>query len=56
MHIHSLDEAFKSSSYLTETLLDSELGHSYEANKTAFNKSHNVKDDLWNWLEAPDNG
>ena len=52
---YRLDEGFKSSSYLTETLLDPELGHAYESNKTAFNKAHNVKEDLWTWYEAPDN-
>ena len=37
MRLHSLDEGFKGSSYLTMTLfLDPELGHAYEANKTAF--------------------
>jgi hypothetical protein len=55
MRFHSLDEGFKSSSYLTEALLDPELGHSYEVNKTAFNKAHNVNGDLWTWFEAPDN-
>ncbi len=53
--LNSLDEGFKSSSYLTETLLDPELGHSYESNKTAFNKAHNTKEDLWTWFEAPGN-
>ncbi|KAF8489526.1 S-adenosyl-L-methionine-dependent methyltransferase [Russula emetica] len=52
---HTLDEGFKGSSYLTETLLDPELGHAYESNKAAFNKAHNVKEDLWTWFEAPDN-
>jgi hypothetical protein len=42
-------------SYLTETLLDPELGHAYETNKTAFNKAPSVKEDLWTWFEAPDN-
>ena len=55
MQFHSLDEGFKGSSYLTETLLDPELGHAYEANKTAFNKAHNVKEAVWTWFEAPDN-
>jgi hypothetical protein len=55
MRLHSLDEGFKSSSYLTETLLDPELGHAYEANKTAFNKAHNVKEEVWAWFEAPNN-
>ncbi|KAF8498104.1 S-adenosyl-L-methionine-dependent methyltransferase [Russula emetica] len=52
---YRLDEGFKSSSYLTETLLDPELGHAYESNKTAFNKAHKVKEDMWTWLERPDN-
>jgi hypothetical protein len=51
----SLDEGFKSSSYLTETLLDPELGHAYESNKTAFNKAYNVKEDMWAWSVAPEN-
>jgi hypothetical protein len=51
----SLDEGFKSSSYLTETLLDPELGHANVANKTAFNKAHGVDEDYWSWLERPDN-
>lgn len=54
MPFHSLDEAFKGSSYLTETLLDPELGHSYEGNKTPFNKAFNAKEDYWSWVEAPD--
>jgi hypothetical protein len=52
---YSLDEGFKASSYLTETLLDPEFGHAYESNKAAFNKAYNVKEDLWTWYEAPAN-
>jgi len=55
MHFHSLDESFKSSSYLTETLLDPELGHAYEPNKAAFNKAFNTKEVFWAWAEAPPN-
>jgi hypothetical protein len=55
MRFYSLDEGFKSSSYLTETLLDPQLGHAYESNKTAFNKAHNVEEELWTWYEAPEN-
>jgi hypothetical protein len=55
MHLCSLDEGFKSSSYLTETLLDPEIGHASEVNKTAFNKALNFKEDFWIWLESPDN-
>jgi hypothetical protein len=55
MRFFRLDEGFKTSSYLTETLLDPELGHAYEANKAAFNKAYNVEEDLWTWFEAPDN-
>lgn len=50
-----LDEGFKSSSYLTEILLDPELGHAYESNKTAFNKAHSVKENMWTWFERPEN-
>jgi hypothetical protein len=53
MHLYSLDVGFKTSGYLTDTLLDPELGHAYESNKTAFNKAHN--EDKWSWLERPDN-
>ena len=53
--VYSLDEGFKTSSYLTETLLDPEFGHAYESNKAAFNKTYNVKEDLWTWFEAPSN-
>jgi hypothetical protein len=52
---YRLDEGFKASSYLTETLLDPEFGHAFEANKTAFNKAYNVKVDQWTWFEAPGN-
>ena len=55
MCFHSLDAGFKSSTYLTETLLDPELGHAYESNKTAFNKALNVEEDNWSWLERPEN-
>ena len=53
MHFYSLDEGFKASSYLTETILDPELGHASAVNKTAFNKAHNVDDDFWTWIERP---
>jgi hypothetical protein len=55
MSFYSLDEGFKSSSYLTETLLDPELGHACESNKAAFNKAHNVEEGMWSWFERPDN-
>jgi hypothetical protein len=55
MDRNSLDEGFKSSSYLTEALLDPEFGHAGEANKAAFNKAYNVERDFWHWLELPDN-
>jgi hypothetical protein len=55
MCFRSLDEGFKSSSYLTETLLDPEFGHASEAKKSAFSKAFNVEADLWSWLERPDN-
>jgi hypothetical protein len=44
VHINSSDEAFKSSSHLTEVLLDPELGHAYEPNKAAFNRAYNTKE------------
>jgi hypothetical protein len=55
MRFYSLDAGFKSSSYLTETLLDPQLGHAYESNKTAFNKAFNVEEDMWTWYETPEN-
>jgi len=55
VHFNSTDEAFKSSSHLTEALLDPELGHAYEPNKAAFNRAHNTKEVMWSWFEHPDN-
>ncbi|KAH9167780.1 S-adenosyl-L-methionine-dependent methyltransferase [Lactarius sanguifluus] len=51
----SLDDAFKSSSYLTETLLDPEFGHATEPTKTALNKAFGFKGDMWDWIESLDN-
>ncbi|KAF8259331.1 O-methyltransferase [Lactarius quietus] len=50
-----LDVGFKSSSFLTETLLDPEFGHATEPNKTALNKAFGIEGDMWSWLERPDN-
>ena len=55
MRFHSLDISLKSSSHLTETLLDPEFAHAYEPNKAAFNKAYNVKEVAWSWLERPEN-
>ncbi|KAH8978956.1 S-adenosyl-L-methionine-dependent methyltransferase, partial [Lactarius akahatsu] len=52
---HILDDAFKSSSYLTETLLDPEFGHATEPTKTALNKAFGFKGDMWDWIESPTN-
>ncbi|KAH9167779.1 S-adenosyl-L-methionine-dependent methyltransferase [Lactarius sanguifluus] len=52
---HILDEAFKSSSYLTETLLDPEFGHATEPTKAALNKAFGFEGDIWNWFEGPNN-
>ncbi|KAI0278946.1 S-adenosyl-L-methionine-dependent methyltransferase, partial [Russula aff. rugulosa BPL654] len=49
------DEGFKSASQLIEVLLDPELGHACEPNKTAFNRAHDTKEVIWSWLEHPDN-
>jgi hypothetical protein len=54
-HFHSLDEGFKSSSVLPETLLDPGLGHAYESNKAALNKALNIDVDMWTWFERPEN-
>ncbi|KAH9033355.1 S-adenosyl-L-methionine-dependent methyltransferase [Lactarius pseudohatsudake] len=51
----NLDDAFKSSSYLTETLLDPEFGHATEPTKTALNKAHGFEGDMWDWIESPNN-
>ncbi|KAI9450108.1 S-adenosyl-L-methionine-dependent methyltransferase [Lactarius psammicola] len=53
--ISNLDESFKSSSYLTETLLDPEFGHATEPTKTALNKACSFEGDMWSWFERPDN-
>ncbi|KAH9012304.1 S-adenosyl-L-methionine-dependent methyltransferase [Lactarius hengduanensis] len=50
-----LDDAFKSSSYLTETLLDPEFGHATEPTKTALNKAFGFEGDLWDWIESLNN-
>ena len=55
VHSNSGDEAFKSAGHLPEFLLDPDLGHAYEPNKTAFNRAHDTKDVMWSWLEHPDN-
>ena len=55
MRIHSLDDGFKGSSYLTETLLDPEFGYSNEPSKTAVTKALNIKGDFWSSLSGPDN-
>jgi hypothetical protein len=40
MCFYRLEEGFKGSSYLTETLLDLEPGHTFEPDKTALNKAN----------------
>jgi hypothetical protein len=55
LHFNSTDETFKSSSYVTETFLDPELGHAYESNKTAFNRAYRTKEEMWSWIEHPEN-
>ncbi|KAH9988258.1 O-methyltransferase [Russula compacta] len=52
---HVLDEGFKCSSYLTETILDPEFAHASEPTKCALNKAFNIKGDMWDWFEGPDN-
>ncbi|KAH8987939.1 O-methyltransferase [Lactarius hatsudake] len=52
---HVLDEAFKGSSYQTETLLDPEFGHATEPTKTSLNKAFGFKGDMWSWFEGPNN-
>ncbi|KAH9990787.1 S-adenosyl-L-methionine-dependent methyltransferase [Russula vinacea] len=52
---HTLDMGLKTSSYLTETLLDPEFAHAYEPTKATFNKAYNVKEDAWSWIERPEN-
>jgi hypothetical protein len=55
MPVHSLDEGFKSSAYLPETLLDPDFAHSSQANKTALNKAFRFDGDMWSWFECPEN-
>ena len=55
MRFYSLDMGLKTSSYLTETLLDPEFAHAYEPTKATFNKAYNVKEDAWSWIERPEN-
>ena len=53
--LNSLDVGFKSSSYLTESILDPEFGHVNDPNKTALGKTFNFDGGFWNWLELPEN-
>ena len=55
MRFRRLDEGFKTSSVLTETLLDPQIGHSSDATKAAFNKAYNTDKDIWHWWELPEN-
>src|SRR5260221_4624157 len=55
MGFRRLDEGFKTSSYLTETLLDPQTGHASDANKAAFNKAYNTDKVIWQWWELPEN-
>lgn len=55
IRFHSLDEGFKCSSYLTETILDPEFAHASEPTKCALNKAFNIEGDIWDWFEGPDN-
>ncbi|KAI9437949.1 S-adenosyl-L-methionine-dependent methyltransferase [Lactarius indigo] len=50
---HVLDEAFKGSSYQTETLLDPEFGYATEPTKTSLNKAFGFEGDMWSWFESP---
>ncbi|KAH9024032.1 O-methyltransferase [Lactarius deliciosus] len=52
---HVLDEAFKGSSYQTETLLDPEYGHATEPTKTSLNKAFGFEGDMWSWFEGSKN-
>ncbi|KAI0049517.1 S-adenosyl-L-methionine-dependent methyltransferase, partial [Auriscalpium vulgare] len=52
---HVLDEAFKSSSYLTETMLDPETAFSETTEKASFKKAFNTDDDMWQFFEKPGN-
>ena len=44
--LNSLNEDFKSSNYVIETLLDPVFGYAYISNKAALNKAHNIKEHL----------
>ncbi len=55
MGFRRLDEGFKTSSYVTETLLDPQTGHASDANKAAFNKAYNTDKVIWHWWELPEN-
>jgi hypothetical protein len=55
MGFRRLDEGFKTSSYLTEALLDPQMGHASDANKAAFNKAYNTDKVIWHWWELPEN-
>jgi len=51
----SLDEGFKCSSYLTETLLDPKFAQATSSTETSMNKTFSYEGDMWSWFELPDN-
>ena len=55
MRFRRLDEGFKTSSILTETLLEPQIGHSSDATKAAFKKAYNIDKDIWHWWELLEN-
>ncbi|EJD53030.1 S-adenosyl-L-methionine-dependent methyltransferase [Auricularia subglabra TFB-10046 SS5] len=50
----NMDEYFKGSAYLAETLLDPTTARSDETSKTAMNRAFGSDVDYWSWLELPE--
>ncbi|KAI5123841.1 hypothetical protein M0805_009133 [Coniferiporia weirii] len=52
---HFTIHAFKSSAYLTDSLMDPEYVDSFEVDKTAFNVAFGTDLPIWAWFEKPEN-
>ncbi|KAA1478076.1 S-adenosyl-L-methionine-dependent methyltransferase [Dentipellis sp. KUC8613] len=51
---HHLDEAFKASAYVWETLSDPQTGHSGEPTATPFRRAFGTKDTVWQFFARPE--
>ncbi|KAI5119287.1 hypothetical protein M0805_008066 [Coniferiporia weirii] len=52
---HFTTHAFKSSAYLTDTVLNPDLTNSFDVDKTPFNLAYRTNLPIWGWFEQPEN-